>query len=135
MIGVKVGKENRFQMFQRQATQCRDLSRAGASINQIQRFTGENRDTCLSTTRGWQWGGGAAKKYLETLRLTKPCWALHRCSYRVLQKPVLPCAGVPDPDANRYGEDAKTSQKLDHVLHHRVISKGEFRSSGEGWGS
>jgi hypothetical protein len=28
-----VGKENRFQLFQGQATNCRDLSRASASIN------------------------------------------------------------------------------------------------------
>jgi hypothetical protein len=35
MVGVKVGKENRFQLFQGQATNCRDLSRASASIDQI----------------------------------------------------------------------------------------------------
>ena len=84
MVGVKVGEENRFQTFQWQAAKCCNLSRAGAGINQIQRFSGENRNTCLSTTWGWKWGRGSAKKYLETLILTHCGWRLHYCSHCAL---------------------------------------------------
>jgi hypothetical protein len=118
MVGVKVGKENRFQLFQGQATNCRDLSRASASIDQIQGFSGENRDTRLSTARDREWGGSAAKKYLEALVLTQRRWTLHHCGHGFLQKPVLPCARVPGPDSNHNSENAKASQQLKGVLNY-----------------
>jgi hypothetical protein len=108
VIGVKVGEEDRLQTFQWQATKCCDPGRASTGVNQGQGFSGKNRDTGLSTIRIRKRRGCAAHEYLEAVVLTHRRWLLHRCSYSLLEKPVLPSTGVPDRDRNRYNENANT---------------------------
>lgn len=97
MVGVKVSEENRLQTFQRQATKCCDLGRAGTGVNYVKRFSGQNRDTGLGTARRRKWGGRTTHEYLEAIELTHWRRPLQCCGCSLLEKPILPCPGVPDP--------------------------------------
>jgi hypothetical protein len=126
VVGVKVSEEDRLQTFQRQATECCDLGRAGTGVNHVQRFSGQNRDTGLGTVWRRKRGGCATHEYLEAVELTHRRWLLHCYGYSLLEKPVLTRAGVPNSDADRYNENANTSHKLEKGLDDRTPIVSRF---------